>query len=160
MARIYWQVLGGALALSVSGCAAPAWLMGGPDAGAPAATPTAPTMIEAPAPPEDARSVEEFDTTSAQDRAAAVEAAMPTGAEQLLGRVVASLGSPTDPGLWAATPLVDRPREGRLFDPAKGTSVVVELRPLSDGPTQVSLAALRLLEASLADLVELEIYAR
>ncbi|MFV0358486.1 D-galactarate dehydratase [Tropicimonas sp.] len=131
-------------------------------------TPPERTAIAAPAPgttaappPRSARTVEQFDTTSAAERRAAA-APPPAAAERQLGRTVASLGNPADPGFWAETGLVTEIRQGRLEYPGGGTSVKVELRP-SGGEvgagTRVSLPALRVLEAPLTDLPELVVYA-
>ena len=111
--------------------------------------------------PANRRTAEDFDTTTAEERAVAVAAAeqAPADAERLLGRDIASLGDATEPGLWVKTPLVSAVSQGRVAWPDKGTTVLVELRPGSTG-TQISLAALRLLEASLTDLPTVEIYAR
>ena len=109
-----------------------------------------------PAPPPAARTAEEFDTTTAEDRAAAVAA--PVG-EQQLGTTIASLGSPTEPGIWLRTGLVTELVQGRAA--YQGTSVNVELRP-SGGPasagSQISLAAMRLLGAPLTGLPELTVF--
>ena len=113
-----------------------------------------------PPPPEAARTVEEFDTTTAEDRAAAVAAPVEAG-ETLLGTTIASLGSPTVPGIWIETPLVTALTMGRVEDAASGASVALELRP-SGGEegsgSQISLAALRLLEVPLTALPELRVY--
>ena len=109
-----------------------------------------------PLPPVAARTVEEFDTTTAADRAAAVAA--PVG-EQNLGTTIASLGSPTEPGIWLRTGLVTELVQGRVD--YQGTSVNVELRPSGGAATagsQVSLAAMRLLGAPLTGLPELTVY--
>lgn len=147
--------------LWLTGCNAPSGPFSGPF-GTPggAAQPQPEETDGGDAPPEDARTVEEFDTTSAEEREAAVVQAS-AGGGALLGSTIAALGDPTDPGLWARTPLVEDVTQGRLEYPALGTSVAVELRPLSGDPgagTQVSLAAFRLLQAPLADLVELQVY--
>lgn len=109
-----------------------------------------------PPPPVAARTVDEFDTTTAADRAAAVAA--PVGQTQL-GTTIASLGSPTEPGIWLRTGLVTELVQGRVD--YQGTSVNVELRP-SGGPasagSQISLAAMRLLGAPLTGLPELTVY--
>ena len=109
-----------------------------------------------PPPPVAARTVEEFDTTTDADRAAAVAA--PVGQQQL-GTTIASLGSPTEPGIWLRTGLVTELVQGRVD--YQGTSVNVELRP-SGGPatagSQISLAAMRLLGAPLTGLPELTVY--
>lgn len=115
----------------------------------------------APPPPPEARTVEQFDTTTAADRA---EAAAPTDASNgaPLGTTIASLGDPADPGFWAETPLVSEVRQGRLTYPATGKSVQVELRPSggeAGSGTRVSLPALRVLEAPLTALPELEVFA-
>lgn len=110
----------------------------------------------APPPAEDARTVEEFDTTTDAQRAAAI--APPVGG-RLLGKTVASLGDVGRPGFWAETPLVDTPRAGRLVDPETGIGVAVQLFPIAGGGTRVSLAALRALGVALTGLPVLEIHA-
>lgn len=118
-----------------------------------------PAEAVAPAPPPDARTVDDFDTTTAEDRAAA--AAPVSQPEQELGRTIASLGDPTDPGFWIRTPLVPTAGKGRLEDPASGKSVQVDLIPLTGDPgagSQVSLPALRLLGVPLTGLPELVVY--
>ncbi len=115
----------------------------------------------APPPPPAARTVEQFDTTSAEQRAAATETPQDVG-EKRLGLTIASLGSPTEPGFWLKTPLVKAEIEGRVFYPATGKSVQVTLIPI-DGPatagSRMSLPALRLLEAPLTGLPEVEVFA-
>jgi hypothetical protein len=112
----------------------------------------------APPPPVTAKTVEDFDTTTAAQRQTAVAA--PKAGARLLGQTVASLGDPTRPGFWAETPLVKAPTSGSLVYKAKGTSVEVELIPIDGGGSRVSLAALRLLDAPLTDLPLLDVYAR
>ena len=118
------------------------------------------TRPDLPPPPSDtARTVEDFDTTTAQDRAAAV-ATSPTSGERRLGSTIASLGSPTEPGIWFKTPLVNSVGVGRIE--YNGNSVVVELRPSGGAVgagSQISLAAMRLIEASLTGLPEVTVYA-
>lgn len=112
-----------------------------------------------PPPSPNARTVEDFDTTSAEDRAAAVETA-PVSGERRLGTTIASLGSPTEPGIWFKTPLVSSPTQGRVE--FNGNSVAVELRPsggASGSGSQFSLAAMRLIEAPLTSLPEVTVYA-
>ncbi|OUD08715.1 hypothetical protein BVC71_12360 [Marivivens niveibacter] len=106
----------------------------------------------APAPPPMARTAEQFDTTSATDRAQAVQAAS-GGAK--LGTVTATLGSPTDPGIWVKTPLVDAVTVGKVD--YNGTTINVELRP-ADGASQISLPAMRLLNAPLAGLITIDVF--
>ena len=112
-----------------------------------------------PPPPPDARTVEDFDTTSAEDRAAAVAPTAVSG-ERRLGTTIASLGSPSDPGIWFKTPLVSAVTQGRIE--YNGNSVNVELRPSGGSAgagSQISLAAMRLIEAPLTALPEVTVYA-
>ncbi len=104
---------------------------------------------------------EAFDTTTEAERAAAT--AGPTGAGAALGRTVATLGNPADPGFWLETPLVDRVRPGRAVAAANGKAVQLELRPIDGAPgagSRISLAALRLLGVGLTGLHELEVFGR
>ena len=76
-----------------------------------------------------------------------------------LGTTVASLGSPTSPGLWLETALVSAPGRGRVE--YNGQSVEVELRPSGGEPgsgSQISLDAMRALGAPLTGLPELTVY--
>ncbi|SLN27389.1 hypothetical protein PSA7680_01223 [Pseudoruegeria aquimaris] len=132
----------------------------------------APTTASAPPPevvaadpearvaPQNAVTVEDFDTTTAAERAEAEVVAAPAG-EALLGRTVASLGDPTLGGFWLETPLAAKPGPGRITSVATGKSVAVELRPLDaarSAGSRLSLAAMRLLEVPLTDLPELDVY--
>jgi len=120
------------------------------------------TAVTAPPPPPAARTVEQFDTTSAEERSAAVAAPEPAG-ERSLGTTVASLGAPTDPGIWMQTGLVSEVTMGRVVYAANGKSVTLELRPSGGEPgagSQISLAAIRLLEAPLTGLLELSVFAQ
>ncbi len=151
----------GAMGLGLLGCAPGTFGSLTP----PPATPTAeqPRPEERPvaAPPKNARTPEQFDTTTPEQRAAATQV-KPAG-DKALGRTIAALGNPTDPGFWAKTPLVTTVTPGRLENPVTKKSVLVELRPLDagdSGGSQVSLAALRALEVSLTGLPELVVYAR
>ncbi|MXQ07797.1 hypothetical protein GQ651_08050 [Alphaproteobacteria bacterium GH1-50] len=124
-----------------------------------AAPPTGETVAETPTnapppPPANARTVEDFDTTSAEDRAAA---ATVSADGRLLGSVVASLGDPTRPGFWIETPLVSEAGRGRVAL-SGGKSVEVDLIPGAAG-SRLSLAALRLLEVPLTDLPTVQVYA-
>lgn len=112
-----------------------------------------------PPPSENARTVEDFDTTTVQDRAEAV-GATPDSSERQLGVTIASLGSPVEPGIWFKTPLVVATTQGRID--YNGKSVVVELRPsggAAGSGSQISLAAMRLIEAPLTGLPEVTVYA-
>ena len=113
--------------------------------------------LSAPPPPATARTVDQFDTTTPEQR---VAAASPASDGVLLGSTVASLGDPSRAGFWIETPLAQSEGEGRLHYPANGKSVEVVLIPSSGGSSRVSLAALRLLEAPLTDLPVLDVYAR
>lgn len=111
------------------------------------------------APSRDAVTVEQFDTTSVEERAAA-SATAPTGTGAALGRTIASLGSPAQPGFWLETPLVDAPAKGRVVA-ENGEAVLVDLLPL-DAPegagSRISLAALRLLGVGLTGLHEMQVF--
>ena len=99
--------------------------------------------------------MEEFDTTTAEERR---EAAAPSSGGNFLGEAVATLGDAAAPGFWVETPLVSETATGRLRYPKTGRSVEVELRPAGGGSTRVSLAAMRLLDAPLTELVTLEVF--
>lgn len=107
-----------------------------------------------PPPPEDARSVDEFDTTSDAQRR---EAADVSDGGVLLGQDVVTLGDPAEPGFWVLTSMVDADVAGRVELVGGGGSVEVTLMPTA-GSGRISLAALRILEVPLTDLVEVEIY--
>jgi len=114
-----------------------------------------------PPPPPTARTVDQFDTTTAEDRAEALSASQDVG-ERALGSTIASLGSPTDPGIWLKTPLVGEVIQGRVQYPDNGKSINIELRPsggVVGAGSQISLAAMRLLEAPLTGLPELLVFA-
>lgn len=113
-------------------------------------------MITAPRPKPAAKTADAFDTTTAEQRAAA--AAKPVAAEAKLGKTVASLGDPTDPGFWIKTSLVTAPAKGRVENPATGQSVQVDLIPAPEGGSRISLPAMRLLGVSLTDLPEVVVY--
>ena len=108
-----------------------------------------------------ARKVEEFDTTTAIDRSAALSEAASAGGAVALGVTVASLGSPTEPGFWLKTPLVTAPAKGKVIHAGTGKSVAVELIPI-DGPetagSRMSLSAMRLIEVPLSELLKVEVY--
>ncbi len=157
-------VFGGFAILLLVGCAGEPFWQG--DAAGPVAAPRQATRPvarrdAAPPPPAGAETAEQFDTTSVAERQTA--ARNTSGAWRALGRTVATLGDPADPGFWAKTPLVDQVQAGRLVDPATGATVKVQLRPLlaeRGAGTQVSLAALRLLGVPLTALTELRVEVR
>jgi len=115
----------------------------------------APTGDGPPPPPATARTVEQFDTTTEEERAAA---AAPVSGGRSLGTTVATLGNAADPGFWLETSLVTEIATGRLVNPVNGKEVEVQLRPFDGGSSRISLAALRLLEAPLTELVTLEVF--
>lgn len=103
--------------------------------------------------------VEQFDTTTAAERAAATT---PAAGGAGLGRTIATLGNPADPGFWLETPLVQTVRPGRVVALATGKSVQLELRPIDAAPgagSRISLPALRLLDVGLTGLHELDVFA-
>ena len=112
----------------------------------------------APTPPASAQTAAALDTTTAAQRAAA--SAAPEAPSKALGKTVVSLGDPTEPGLWLKTPLVQAEAQGRVRNPATGKSSLVTLLPL-EGPetagSRMSLSALRLIEAPLTALTEVEV---
>ncbi len=147
-------------AASVAGCAA------GPDWLAPRKPPSEPTApaVEAPGPsaavrpPQNARTVDDFDTTTAAEKAAATA---PARGGRALGTTIASLGAAGEPGFWLKTPLVSVPGPGRVAYPANGKSVKVDLLPLAGAPgagSRMSLAAMRVLEAPLTGLPEVQVF--
>lgn len=81
---------------------------------------------------------------------------------QALGDTLASLGAPTDAGLWLRTGLVTQVMPGRIEAP-DGTTALVELRP-SGAPagagSQLSLEGFRALGVPLTQLVRLQVTAR
>lgn len=113
-------------------------------------------VIAAPPPPAGARTADQFDTTTDEQRAAAANVA--PAAEEPLGEVVASLGDPTQSGLWLETALVDQSRAGRVVAPS-GTEALIQLRPGSGG-ARLSLAAMRLLGIPLTELPTITVYGR
>lgn len=130
------------------------------DAAMPA--PDVPTLdpTPPPRPPAQARTVDQFDTTTEEDRAAALAKPEPAG-ETNLGTTIATLGSPADPGIWIKTPLVSELVMGRAVYGENGKSVTLELRPsggAAGSGSQISLPAMRLLDAPLSGLLELTIF--
>ena len=107
--------------------------------------------------PLQARKVEEFDTTTADERSAVAA----KRGEGRLGVTIASLGSPSEPGFWLKTPLVKTATKGRVVYPGTGKSAGVDLIPI-EGPetagSRLSLAAMRLIGAPLTGLPEIEVY--
>ncbi len=145
--------LGGCAALQEAFAPAPA-PEAAPESAVETLDPTPP-----PPPPPAANTAAEFDTTNAEDRAEALAAPEPAG-ERTLGTTLATLGSPVDPGIWLKTPFVQNVTEGRVE--YRGRSVNLELRPsggAAGSGSQLSLPAMRLLEAPLTGVLELTVFA-
>lgn len=131
-------------------------------------TPAAPAAIPAPTldptppppPPTTATTVDQFDTTTEEDRAAATDVVTEDETQEL-GVTIATLGSPAEPGIWLKTPLVTALSEGQVTLGDK--TINIELRPSGGAPgsgSQMSLAAMRLLEAPLTGLSEVTVSLR
>ncbi|THH38944.1 hypothetical protein E4Z66_05145 [Aliishimia ponticola] len=123
-------------------------------------TPT-PATTPVPVPVEGAQTVDQFDTTTKEEKAAAQSVPEPA-TEASLGRTVASLGSPSEAGFWLKTPLVKTEQRGRVVYPANGRSVQVTLIPIEGEATagsRLSLSAFRVIEAPLTGLPEVEVFA-
>ena len=130
----------------------------------PAATPPVETAAVDPAPAEPPNTIgspDPFQTPVVNpDEDGGPEAkAEPTDGR--IGTTIASLGDPAEAGFWVKTSLVSAPTKGRVVYVSSGRSVQVDLIPL-DGPagggSQISLAAMRLLDAPLTGLPELVVY--
>ena len=96
-----------------------------------------------------------LDTTTAEEKAAAL-AAPATGGEQALGTAVVALGPPAEQGLWLSSPLVVAVAQGRVVT-ASGQSLALELRPGAGGAL-LSLAAFQALKLPLTELPRVTIY--
>ena len=143
--------------VALAGCTTPSLNGGlGPDVASTNAAPVE-TQIDAVVPPANAVTVDQFDTTSAADRAAAI--APVAAGDAAIGVTIAALGPPTEPGIWLKTPLVAVVTQGRVV--YNGASVNLELRPsggVAGSGSQISLAAMRLIAAPLTSLPELTVY--
>lgn len=152
----------GAAAL-LAGCAnGPEWLKpreSSPETGETVLSPDEETVsLPAAKVPPTARTVDEFDTSSAADKA---EAAKPATGGTDLGVTIASLGAAGEPGFWMKTPLVKSAGPGRVVYPANGKSVKVDLIPIAGeagAGSQLSLSALRVIEAPLTGLPEVRVF--
>lgn len=144
---------------ALAGCGSPS-LQGvfGTTPEVPVVTP-APTFDPSPPPPPptNATTVDQFDTTTDEDRAAATEVVADDTVQEL-GVTIASLGPPAEPGIWLETPLVTVLTPGLITYQDK--TINAELRPSGGAPgsgSQISLAAMRLLEAPLTGLPEMTV---
>lgn len=81
---------------------------------------------------------------------------------RLLGTAVATLGNPAETGFWVKTSLVSTQTQGRITFVETGESVNVTLiaRDGDGEGAEVSLSALRTLNAPLAGLIKIEIYSK
>ena len=119
-----------------------------------------PDVLAAKKPAENAVTVEQFDTTTNEQRILAAEVPA-LGSQELLGVTVASLGDPARPGFWLETPLVAAPAKGRVYSAQTGASAQVNLIPIDGAVTagsRISLSAMRLLGIPLTGLPELEVF--
>jgi hypothetical protein len=92
---------------------------------------------------------------------APAEAEVASVAPGVLGITVASLGDPTDPGLWLETPLVSSQIAGRIVTDTAQTALVT-LRPSGGAVgsgSRISLAAMQALGLGLTDLATLTVIA-
>ncbi len=96
-----------------------------------------------------------LDTTTAEQKAAAL-AAPAKGGERALGTAVVALGPPAEQGFWLSSPRVKAVAQGRV-QTASGQSLAVELRP-GTGGALLSLAAFQALKLPLTELPELTVY--
>jgi hypothetical protein len=144
--------------VALAGCTSPGFqYLFGITPEAPIAAPATVVSV-APPPQATATTIEDFDTTTQADRDAAVVTTV--AAEVALGATIASLGSPTEPGIWLKTPLVTVLSSGRAA--YQGKTINIELRPSGGAVgsgSQISLAAMRLLNARLNGLPELTVFA-
>lgn len=121
------------------------------------------TAVRPPAdvrPPSGARTPASFDTTTTEERTAAMAA--PAQGSRILGTTIASLGAPAEPGFWLRTPLVTAITPGRVTHAASGATLRVELRPsggASGSGSQLSLPAFRAMNLPLTGLPELRVEA-
>ena len=119
----------------------------------PVATALDPAM-SAPPPAMGARTADTLDTTTPEQRVAAL--AVPEASGKELGRVAVSLGNAADPGFWLRTSLVAAPAKGRVVTES-GMSVQVDLRP-GTGAAQLSLGGFRALGLGLTDLPQVTVF--
>jgi hypothetical protein len=116
-------------------------------------------IVAAPPPRTGANTADALDTTTDEQRVAATAAPETEG--ERLGQVAASLGDPTDPGIWMRTALVSSRQSGRVEVAGTGRGATVELIPLDgEGGAQLSLAAMRILQVPLTELPTVTVYRR
>lgn len=125
-----------------------------------AAVPADPVLTSAPPPPPTAKTQAALDTTTPEQRKQAAAPTPTAATSKSLSTTVASLGTPTEPGFWLKTPLVKFETKGRVTNKANGKSSAVTLIPIegpATGGSRLSLPAMRLIEAPLTELTELEV---
>lgn len=113
-------------------------------------------VTTAPPPAAGANTAASLDTVTDEQKAAAQSV---TEGGNRLGEVTASLGDPTEGGLWVKTALVSSTQSGRVENPANGQTGLVELRP-GEGGTTLSLSTMRLLEIPLTDIPTVVLYSQ
>lgn len=104
---------------------------------------------------------EELDVVSIQERESALATVEPDTLKKL-GTVVGSLGNPAEVGFWVKTAYVSEPKAGQITSLTTGESVNVDLFPRSGGvdAAEVSLSALRAINAPLAGLSKFDLFIR
>jgi hypothetical protein len=102
-----------------------------------------------------------LDVVSSQDRQNAMATA-DVDALRKLGTVVGSLGNPAEVGFWVKTGFVSEPKAGQITNLATGDSVNVDLFPRTGATdaAEVSLSALRAINAPLAGLSKFDLFVR
>lgn len=100
--------------------------------------------------------VQALDTTTAADKAKALEAPAAKGATNL-GKTIVTLGLVTEPGFWLRSALVPVAGTGHV-ETANGASIKLTLIP-GEGAAQLSLAAFRALNLPLTGLPEVTVFA-
>lgn len=101
------------------------------------------------------------DEPGIEDDVPAPDLPKPADTPGLVGVTVASLGDPARQGFWMETPLVQSALKGRVSYEKSGRTVKVDLIPIDGPPTagsRLSMAAMRLLDAPLTGLVEVNVY--
>jgi len=106
-------------------------------------------------------SPEALDVVSSQDRQNAMATA-DVDALRKLGTVVGSLGNPAEVGFWVKTGFVSEHKAGQITNLATGDSVNVDLFPRTGATdaAEVSLSALRAINAPLAGLSKFDLFVR
>ena len=126
-----------------------------PEATAPAVAQPAPQVLPQALPAPSGVTAATLDTTTEAQKSEALTA--DTSGSTALGTAIVTLGAPTDQGVWVKTSLVSSTQPGQVE--YKGKTINVELRPRdSAGGDQISLPAMRLLDAPLSGIVVLEVY--